>query len=387
MTQFLLENMSNGGIPIREGAFKPLLGLGLFTLCGEPWRHSRAFLRPQFSREQISDMELEERHVNALSAVLTTGTDGWTDIVDLQPMFLKMTLELMTEFLYGHSPSQIGQETGAPNTQEFGYHFDAGKGWLNIRMSLGKWHWLVHPPAFSRHCEKVHRYVDYFVKAKLEQRPEELAENKVSQDSPKREKFVLLDELAKHTRNALEIRSETLNVLSAGRDTTASLLSWIFYFLSRGPRVYDELRTVILADFGTEASGIDFAKLRSCQYLQHCINEALRMTAIVPILERQSLKDTVLPRGGGHDGSKPVFIRKGQRVLISTYALQQRSDIWGDDPGSFRPERWKNRKAGLEFVPFGGGPRKCVGRESAPSNPFRATSFTDIISYRAIRPH
>lgn len=353
-----------------------MLGLGLFTLRGEPWRHSRAVLRPQFSREQISDLELEERHVDALTTLLRAGSDGWTNVVDLQPMFFKMTLELMTEFLYGQSPAQAGQETGALNTQEFGHHFDAGKVWLNIRSSLGKWHWLVHPPAFSRDCEKVHQYVDYLVNAKLEKGGEQSAKQQMPHDIPKREKFVLLDELANRTRNPLEIRSETLNILAAGRDTTASLLGWLFYFFSRSPRIYDKLRTAILADFGTEASGIDFAKLRSCRYLQSCINEALRMTAIVPILERESLEDIVLPRGGGPDGSKPVFVRKGQRVLISTYALQHRSDLWEDDPESFRPERWGNRNAGLEFVPFGAGPRKCVGRESAPSN----LNFANVVS-------
>ena len=337
-------------------------------------------MRPQFSREQISDLELEERHVDALNTLLRTGSDGWTNVVDLQRMFFKMTLELMTEFLYGQSPVQAGQETGALNTQEFGHHFDAGKCWLNIRSVLGKWHWLVHPPAFSRDCEKVHQYVDYLVKAKLEEERGRSAKTQMPHDVPKREKFVLLDELANRTRNPLKIRSETLNILSAGRDTTASLLGWLFYFFSRSPRIYDKLRTAILSDFGTKASGIDFAKLRSCRYLQNCINEALRMTAIVPILERESLEDTVLPRGGGSDGSKPVFIQKGQRVLISTYALQQRSDLWEDDPESFRPERWANRNAGLEFVPFGAGPRKCVGRESAPSNLFSAVSLADVVS-------
>ncbi|CAD6592649.1 MAG: hypothetical protein ASARMPREDX12_006293 [Alectoria sarmentosa] len=349
----------------RAGCFEPLLGLGIFTQRGEPWRHSRALLRPQFSREQISDMDLEERHVNALSAVLKTGTDGWTDVVDLQPMFLKMTLELMTEFLYGHLPLQIGQKTDAPDREEFGYHFDAGKGYLGTRLALGKWHWLVNSQAFARHCEKVHQYADYFVTAKLQLGPKKPAMKMEPQEPATKGKFVLLDELAKHTDNALEIRSETLNVLSAGRDTTASLLSWIFYFLSRHPRVFDRLRTVVLAEVGTDASSIEFTKLRSCHYLQHCINEALRMTGIVPTMERESLEDTVLPRGGGPDGTSPVFLPKGQRVMISIYAMQQRPDIWGDDPGVFRPERWEDRKTGFEFIPFGGGPRKCVGQQMA----------------------
>ncbi len=355
----------------RAGCFAPLLGLGIFTQRGEPWRHSRALVRPQFSREQIADMSLEERHFNTLSAVLKTGTDGWTDVVDLQPMFLKMTLELMTEFLYGHSPSQIGRKADSPDIDEFGYHFDAGKGYLSTRLALGKWHWLVRSSAFSRHCEKVHQYVDYFVRAKLQHGQKKSAMKPVSQEPATKGKYVFLDELAKETSNALEIRNETLNVLSAGRDTTASLLSWIFYFLSRSPRVFNQLRETVLAEIGTDDSSIEFTKLRSCQYLQHCINETLRMTGIVPTMERESLEDTVLPRGGGPDGSKPVFLAKGQRILISIYAMQQRCDIWGDDPEVFRPERWEGRKAGFEFIPFGGGPRKCVGRKRAPFKPIQ----------------
>ena len=361
LTRILLrENMSDFAT-CRVGCFKPLLGLGIFTQRGEPWRHSRALLRPQFSREQISDMDLEERHVDTLSATLKTGNDGWTDIVDLQPMFFKMTLELMTEFLYGHSPSQMSQRTDAPDREDFGYHFDAGKSYLATRLALGKWHWLVYSPTFSRHCERVHQYVDYFVRAKLLHRDKKPATNG---------KFVLLDELAKHTTNPLEIRDETLNVLSAGRDTTASLLSWIFYFLSRYPQIFNQLRAIVLAEIGTDASNIEFAKLRSCQYLQYCINEALRMTGIVPTMEREALEDVVLPHGGGPDGTKPVFLPKGQQVLISIYAMHQRHDIWGVDPEVFRPERWEDRKAGFEFIPFGGGPRKCVGRELALFDPF-----------------
>lgn len=349
----------------RAACFEPLLGLGIFTQRGEPWRHSRALLRPQFSREQIADMDLEERHVSALSAVLRTGIDGWTDTVDLQPLFLKMTLELMTEFLYGHLPSQTGQKTDAPDREEFGYHFDAGKGYLGTKLALGKWHWLIYSPAFSRHCEKVHQYADYFVRTKLQHGQKKSTMNGAPQDLTTKGKFVLLDELAKDTTNALEIRNETLNVLSAGRDTTASLLSWIFYFLSRYPRVSNKLRATILSEIGTDASTIEFTKLRSCQYLQHCINESLRITGILPTMERESLEDTVLPRGGGPDGTKPVFLPKGQRVMISLYAMQQRCDIWGDDPEVFRPERWEDRKAGFEFIPFGGGPRKCVGQQMA----------------------
>jgi hypothetical protein len=86
--------------------------------------------------------------------------------------------------------------------------------------------------------------------------------------------------------------------------------------------------------------------------------------------ERIALKDTTLPRGGGEDGSKPIFVREGIQVLIPTYALQHRPDIWGDDVEDFRPERWEGRKTGWEWIPFGGGPRKCLGRKSHHSLSF-----------------
>ena len=307
-------------------------------------------------------MDLEERHADMLSATLKTGCDGWTDIVTLQPLFLKMTLNLMTEFLYGHVPSQMGQTKDIPNTEEFGNHFDASKTYVGIGLALGKWYWLHRSSAFSHHCKKVHQYAEYLVRARLHGH-KMLAVQQSTQEPATKGKFVLLDELAKQTNNILELRSETLNVLSAGRDTTAALLTWVFYFLSRDPRVFNQLRAIILAEIGTESSSIEFAKIRSCQYLQNCINETLRMTGILATLDRECLEDTVLPRGGGPDGTKPVFVPKGQRIMIAIYAMQQRTDIWGDDPEVYRPERWEDRKTGFEFIPFGGGPRKCVGRE------------------------
>ena len=366
---------------------EPFLGLGIFTQRGEPWRHSRALLRGQFSREQIGDIDLIERHFNTLSAMLKTGADGWTNVVDLQPMFFKMTLELVIEFLYGYLPSQISQDNNAPDREEFEYHFDAGKLFLGTRLILGKWSWLLPSSAFSHHCKKVHQYADYFVTAKLQHGQTKCATKQPFQEPATTGKFVLLDELVKLTANAKEIRNETLNVLSAGRDTTASLLGWIFYFLSRYPRVFNQLRATVLTEVGRDASDIEVAKLRSCQYLQHCINETLRIIGIVPNLERECLEDVVLPRGGGPDGTKPVFLPKGRKVLMSLYAMQQRCDIWGHDADVFRPERWEDRKAGYEFIPFGGGPRKCLGRKSGP---FKSLSITwDLLnsSPRTNGPH
>ncbi len=363
----------------RAGMFEPLIGLGIMTLKGEAWRHSRALVRPQFSREQLSDLDLEEGHLSALTAALRTRDDGWTEQVDLQPLFLNFTLDTATEFLYGSSvhSQKVIQDINGPERTDFGHHLEAGKAFIQTRGIFGKYYWLLNTRKFARHCREVHKYVDRFVLSSLrhEEKPNQAVDEPAS-----RKKFILLDELAKKSKDPVELRNESLHLLSAGRDTTGALLSWVFYFLSRDPAVFQKLRSVIISEFGPDraANDVTFAKLKSCQYLHHCINEAFRMVSIVPLMERVCIKDTTLPNGGGLGGAKPIFVPKGQRVLISTYAMQHRADIWGEDVEEYNPERWEGRKTGWEFFPFGAGPRKCVGREYSPF--CHRTNCTDMIS-------
>jgi cytochrome P450 len=84
----------------------------------------------------------------------------------------------------------------------------------------------------------------------------------------------------------------------------------------------------------------------------------------VPLSYRVATRDTFLPLGGGADGKFPVYIRKGQVVNYSVYAMHRRTDLWGSDASEFRPERWEEHaKRGWDFLPFSGGPRICLGRE------------------------
>ena len=121
----------------------------------------------------------------------------------------------------------------------------------------------------------------------------------------------------------------------------------------------------MLDQFGpSPTSEISFQQLKACSYITHVINETFRVAAVIPLNERVAVRDTTLPRGGGPDGSQPIFIPKGRQVLIATYAMQHRADIWGEDVEEFRPERWEEgRKVGFEFIPFGAGTRSCLGRK------------------------
>ena len=84
---------------------------------------------------------------------------------------------------------------------------------------------------------------------------------------------------------------------------------------------------------------------------------------------RTANKDTILPRGGGSDGTAPILVRKGEVVVFSQYVNARRKNIFGADADDFRPERWEEHDNanpyGWAYFPFNGGPRACLGQDFA----------------------
>lgn len=351
----------------RQMSWLPMIGKGIFTTCGWDWKHSRSRLRPQFARDIVSDVDREQRHVETLMARLPVEIKSkWTETVDLQPLFFNFTLDTASEFLYGQS---VNSQQGSKEGVEMATHFHHAKMAVHRRIELDKFYWILNTRKFRTACNSLHKWVDEIVVARLAQlkkQQQSLSKSPCDDNGTQSKKFVLLDELAKDTHNLDELRGETLNVLVAGRDTTGSLLGWVFYFLARHPEVYAKLRRTIVETFGSHPTrtNIDFNVLRSCAFLQHVIKEALRVATVIPMNERVALRDTTLPVGGGADGMGKVFIPAGTQILIPTYAMQHRRDLWGSDVEEFKPERWEAKKQpGWEFIPFGAGDRKCLGRK------------------------
>lgn len=144
-------------------------------------------------------------------------------------------------------------------------------------------------------------------------------------------------------------------------------MGWLVYFLVRYQDVISRLREEVMAAFPEPGSeGISFTQLHQLKYMHNIISETIRIVGIIPMNERAAVRDTTLPRGGGPDGQSPVFVPKGQQILIPTYSMQHSEDLWGADHDEFKPERWKGRQHGWDFIPFGSGIRQCLGREYYP---------------------
>lgn len=356
---------------LRRDVFFPLLGNGIFTSDGKDWAHGRALLRPQFAKNQFADLELEEHHVQDIFKHLKTGSDGWTGAVNVQPIFFRFTLDSATEFLFGESvQAQISAlPPGSPERQdltsatgldlaEVSKAFDRATHALGKRARLLDFHWLYNPKSFRDDCALVHKFADYYVNMALSTDPEKVSETT---------RYVFLNELAKATRDPIELRSQLLNIFLAGRDTTAGLLGWVFWILARHPEIFHKLRSTILEEFGTyeDPRDITFSRLKGCTYLQHVLNETLRLYPSVPGNSRIANCDTTLPTGGGPDGQSPVFVPKGTPCDYTVHTMHRAPEFWGPDACVFNPDRWIGRRAGWEFLPFNGGPRICLGQQFA----------------------
>ncbi|KAG9451237.1 hypothetical protein H6P81_011202 [Aristolochia fimbriata] len=179
------------------------------------------------------------------------------------------------------------------------------------------------------------------------------------------------------------LRDMVLNMLLAGRDTTAAGLTWFFWEISRNPeaeaKIMDELRslTELQSRDGDEEEeeeeeedhykvlmrGFSGEDLGGLVYLDAALSESLRLHPPVPFLHKCAAAYDTFP--SGHE------IRPGLKVYCSLYAMARMESVWGKDCNEFKPERWISEEGKLrtdysdKFLTFNTGPRRCLGQDVA----------------------
>lgn len=145
-----------------------------------------------------------------------------------------------------------------------------------------------------------------------------------------------------------QIRDELLTLMLAGHETSALGLAWLFYHLYHNPETLVRLRQELSA----LGNSPDAESIAQCRYLDACISESLRMYPIVA----ETFRKMRVPLQLG-----PYTIPPGHAVSVSAIGLHHNPAIYPQSL-QFRPERFLERKfSPFEFVPFGGGTRRCIG--------------------------
>jgi cytochrome P450 len=139
---------------------------------------------------------------------------------------------------------------------------------------------------------------------------------KTGKQDPNR-RYVFLHALLQQTQDPYALRSELLNILLAGRDTTAGLLSNTWNVLSKRPDIWAKLKAEV-DELGGERP--DYTTIKDMKYLKWTLNESLRLMPVVPGNSREAVRDTILPLGGGVDGKAPVLVKKGQVIGYSPWS-------------------------------------------------------------------
>lgn len=173
---------------------------------------------------------------------------------------------------------------------------------------------------------------------------------------------ILINNESKKSLSQTEIILNMALFISAGTDTTATALTGWTYFVCTHPEVYSRLIDEIRGALATKED-VKWEKVKNLRYLEATIHEALRLFPPSPASQQR-----IVPRGGATIGG--YYVPEGMTVAVPPW-VSTHSPLNFHKPFEFRPERWLGEEN--EFsndrlngsLPFGTGPRVCIGRNLA----------------------
>ena len=321
----------------------PGLGNGLLTAEGEAWRLQRRSLAPLFSPREVAGFAPAMQEV-AAATVERLGRRRDGAVIDVAELMSRMALEVLEQTLFsqglGREPSEFQHAVTS--------YFD----------SFGRLDPLdlIGAPAFLPRLGRIRgrgalRFFNDAVEAIVASRRTLLESGG---GAPRDLLTLLLAAKDPETGRGIpeaDIRANIITFIGAGHETTANGLTWTLYLLSQSPEWRERAEEEAERAFDPRRP----AALEPCAVLRAVFEEALRLYPPAAILSRQALAD---------DEILGVRVPAGTVVVTSPYVLHRRRGLW-DDPDAFDPSRFlgerRERIDRFAYIPFGAGPRVCIG--------------------------
>lgn len=321
-----------------------VVGNGLLTSSGKWWKHQRRLIQPSFHRSHIVAMEPIIN--NVVSELIGEWQNRDTDQpLDVNTEMMRITLEIISLVICGTGARDISARVGSA------LHITLGHVQKNSYNPIAPP--LFIPTRANREFKKAMAALNDVVNTMVEKRKQDGTHPGDLLD-------VLLNTVDKETGQGISLQQlidEVLSLFVAGHETTANALSWAWYQLAMHPEIFDTLRKELDSVLGGRTPVT--ADLPNLVYTRAILDETLRLYPTIPQIVRGVANDTTL------NGFK---ILKGAIVLLNVRNLQRHPDIW-HNPDKFDPTRFLPEQSGkiprMAFMPFGAGPRVCVGNHLA----------------------
>jgi cytochrome P450 len=308
---------------------------GLLVSDGDLWRRQRRLMQPAFHHRRI------EQYAQTMTDYTDDMLSAWHngDTLRIDREMTALTLNIITKTMFGADVSDQARRVGQMISALFA---STERGILGLPGSIP-----VDANAFQAFTT-----IDSLLRGFINTR------RRSGEDTGDLLSMLLnaVDESGKGMDD-YQLFAELLTIFLAGHETTANALTWTWCLLAEHPHVeaklVDELHTVLGGRVPTVA---DLPNLR---YTEQVVKESMRLYPPAATLTRQPNTDIEL---GGYP------IRKGELILISTYAMQHNPRLFADAE-TFRPERFSPQNEGsipkYAYIPFGAGPRICIGNAFA----------------------
>lgn len=337
----LLDNHANYIRPsLSRQILKPVIGNGLLSAIGEDWRMQRRLVAPTFSPQAVLAMtKIMDDGALKHVAQLPAGSAR----IDMARVATETTMTIIADTLFAGDARLT--------TRGAARHIDnvlsaVAQPRLSNMMGLQEYD---PSPAMIR-MRRSRRYLRDNVLAMVRERGPDgggddffgtLVRAIHSELPPDEAEILALD--------------NALTFFGAGHETTATALSWAVYLLAGQPELQEEARAEALA-----ALGGDFATLTDrLPLMRQILDETMRLYPSAVQLSREAVAD---------DDMLGVPVKKGELVFIYPWILHRHRKLW-DRPDQFDHSRWtpenKARLHRYQYIPFGAGPRICVGARFA----------------------
>lgn len=326
------------------------IGDGIFSAAGKDWFHQRQIFQPRFLSKEIKrKLELiKEAAIEALYDCEQNLQFNNEKEIDVYQKFLELTLNSFGKFTFG---SDLRSPMGEIFRSFDRYLYNNRKRMFGLASRLPG---LLSLPTSVNQEIKEDEYRLQMIAVDLLEK--ETTRQHFEPDEEESLLALMLRLLRDEKLTEKQVIDNCVTFLLVGHETTASLLAWTTYLLALHPDWQE--RTRVEAAELCQKDALQWSDLSHLKTLNMILHESLRMFPPQPLVGRTCVSENSLGQ---------FVIPKKLEVFIPIVSLHYSKEFWGDDADEFRPERFANGLSRasnnpLAFLPFGSGPRTCIGQ-------------------------